>query len=116
MPPERPETTVAAAKSTIKASLDEFTEFLRKQGVVGLAIGFILAAAVGKVVASIANDLIQPIVGYIFGSSQGLTAMHLGSVMYGRFLANVIDFAIMAAVVFFLFKKLKLDKLDAPKE
>ncbi len=98
-----------------KESLKEFSEFIRKQGVVGLAVGFILGGAVSKVVSSIAGDIIQPLIGYVFGSTDGLTALHLGAVMYGRFLANLIDFIILAAVVFYFFKWLRLDKLDAPK-
>lgn len=90
-------------------------EFVHEQGVIGLAAGFIIGAAIGKVVSSIATDIIQPIIGYIFDSTEGLAALHPGSIMYDRFLANVVDFLIMAAVVFYLFKKLKPDKLDAPK-
>ncbi len=99
-----------------KKSLSEFSEFVRKQGVVGLAVGFVLGGAVSKVVSSAAADIIQPLVGYIFGSNQGLVAMHLGPVMYGDFLSNVIDFLVLAAVVFYVFKWLKLDKVDMPKK
>jgi large conductance mechanosensitive channel len=113
---EETATETVAAKIPFKKSLDEFADFIRKQGVVGLAIGFILGAAVGKVVASVANDIVQPLIGYLFGSTEGLAAMRLGSIMYGRFLATLIDFIIMAAVVFFVFKKLKLDQFDKPKQ
>ena len=67
-------------------------------------------------VSSIASDIIQPLIGYVFGSTTGLATLHLGSVRYGSFLVSFIDFVIIAAVVFFVFRKLKLDKLDAPKK
>lgn len=106
---------IQAVRSGFHSPLAEFVEFIRKQGVVGLAIGFVLGGSVSKVVSSVASDIIQPLIGYVFGSTNGLTALHLGAVTYGNFLVNLIDFLIMAAVIFFLFKKLRLDKLDAPK-
>jgi large conductance mechanosensitive channel len=92
--------------------LGEFMSFIREQGVVGLAIGFVLGGSVSKVVSSIASDLIQPLIGYLFGSTSGLASLRLGAIAYGNFLVNVIDFVIIAAVVFLVFKKLRLDKLD----
>jgi large conductance mechanosensitive channel len=97
-------------------AIKEFVKFIREQGVVGLAIGFILGGAVGKTVSSFVQDIIQPLLGYVLGSTTGLKAVHLGSVMVGNFLANLIDLVIIAAVVFYLFRGLKLDKLDAPKQ
>lgn len=97
-------------------SFSGFFQFIREQGVVGLAIGFILGSGVNKVVTSMVNDLIQPAIGLIFGSVDGLNGLHYSSIMYGRFLAGLIDFAIIAAVIYFGFKGLGLDKLDKPKE
>ena len=94
----------------------EFVNFVREQGVVGLAIGFILGGAVSKVVGSFVQDLIQPAIGLIFGSTQGLKALHIGPIMVGNFLAVFIDFLILSAVVYFVFKKLGLETLDKKKE
>lgn len=96
--------------------MNEFIQFIREQGVVGLAIGFILGGAVSKVVSSIVGDIINPIIGAIFGSTSGLVYMTLGPVQLGNFIAVLIDFLIIAAVVYFIFKKLGLDKMDAAKE
>ncbi|MBP7134424.1 MscL family protein [Patescibacteria group bacterium] len=96
--------------------LSEFVRFIREQRVVGVATGFILAGAVSKVVSSFVQDIIQPIIGFIFGSVSGLKAYRYESLMYGNFLANLIDFVIIAAVVYFIFKRLKLDRLDVTKE
>lgn len=102
-------------KKQLKQSLIEFVAFIREQGVVGLAIAFVLGGAVNKVVSSLVVDIIQPIIGLIFGSTKGLMSLHVGPVMIGNFLATTIDFAIIAWVVYFIFKKLKLEQLDKKK-
>jgi len=100
----------------VKSHVTGFLEFVRKQGVVGLAIGFILGGAISKLVASFVNDIIQPIIGMIFGSKTGLTGLHFHSINYGNFLSVMIDFLIVAAVVYWGFKMLRLDKIDMPKD
>jgi len=90
----------------------EFVAFIREQGVMGLAIAIVLGGAVTKVVTSLVQDIIQPLLGFLFGKTDGLKALHLGPVLYGNFLANFIDFMIISAVVYFIFKKLKLENLD----
>lgn len=100
----------------MKKGLKEFLDFIREQGVVGLAIGFILGGAVGKVVSSLVGDIIQPVIGLLLGSEDGLAAAAWGPVRYGNFLAVLIDFLIVAVVVFYGFKGLHLDRLDKKKE
>lgn len=94
-------------------------EFVREQGVVGLAVGFILGGAVSKVVSSLVTDLINPILGIILGPAGNLSsyAIEVGKarIMYGNFIAVAIDFAVIALVVYFGVKKLKLDRLDKKK-
>lgn len=94
----------------------EFVTFIREQGVMGLAIGFVLGGAVSKVVSSLVQDIIQPLLGFVFGKTDGLKALHVGPVMFGNFAANFIDFIIIAAVVYFIFKQLKLETLDKKKQ
>ena len=93
-----------------------FISFIREQGVIGLAIAFILGAAVTKVVGSLVADIIQPLIGMIFGSTEGLTSLHAGPIMYGNFIAILIDFIIIALVVYFIFKQLGFEKMDKSKE
>lgn len=97
-----------------------FFQFIREQGVVGLAVGFILGGAISKVVSSIVNDLINPILGLLLGSVGGLKSVYfeVGSakIMYGNFLANLIDFTTIALVVYFGVKLLKVDRLDRKKQ
>jgi large conductance mechanosensitive channel len=92
-----------------------FFQFIREQGVVGLAIGFILGGAINKLVGSLVSDIIQPAISMGFGTAS-LADLKYGQVMYGKFLMSIIDFVVLAAVVYFGFKGLKLDKLDLKKE
>lgn len=91
-----------------------FIQFIREQGVVGFAIGFILGGAVSAVVKSLVDDVINPLVGMMWGAGS-LSELTVGSVGIGAFLTAVIDFLIVASVVYFVFKGLKLDKLDLSK-
>ena len=95
--------------------MSSFIEFIREQGVLGLAIGFILGGATSKLVSSLVQGIIQPLVGMIFGSPNGLASLQYKSIMYGQFLVDLIDFIVIAAVIFFLFKGLRLDRLDKKK-
>jgi len=96
-----------------------FLDFIREQGVVGLAVGFILGGAVSKVVAALVADIINPIVGVALGSAGNLANefWKIGSVriLYGDFISVFIDFSIIAAVVYFGVKFIGLDKLDKKK-
>jgi large conductance mechanosensitive channel len=96
-----------------------FVDFIREQGVVGLAVGFILGGAVSKVVTALVTDIINPILGVILGSAEGLKAASFGvgsaQIMYGDLLSVVIDFLVIALVVYYGVKGLGLDKLDKAK-
>lgn len=96
--------------------MQNFLAFIREQGVIGLAIGFILGGAVGKVVASLVNDLIMPVLALILGSTEGLKGLSYMGVNYGAFISTLIDFVIIAAVIYFVFKKIGLDRLDKKKD
>lgn len=99
--------------------MKSFIDFIRKQGVVGLAVGFILGGAVSKLVAALVSDIINPILGIFLGKVGTLSDAYfaVGSVkiMWGHFIGISIDFIVVALVVYFGFKFLKLDKLDKTK-
>ncbi len=98
-----------------KGALDGFVTFIREQGVVGLAVGVILGTAVGKVVSSLVADVIMPAIAYTLGSADGVKSLTIGPVMVGNFASTLIDFIIIAAVIYFGVKLLGLDKLDKKK-
>ena len=97
-----------------------FIEFIRTQGVVGLAVGFVLGKAVSDVVASFVNDLINPIIGIALGRFDDLSLISAqvlsANITYGKFISVIINFLIIALVVYMAVTKLGLNKLDKPKQ
>jgi len=100
--------------------MNGFVEFIRKQGIIGLAIGFILGGAVSKVVSSLVQDVINPLLGVVLGSTKGLETAVLtvgpAEIKWGSFVSALIDFVVIALVVYYGFKKLGLEKLDGKKK
>lgn len=96
-----------------------FSDFIREQGVVGLAVGFILGGAVSKVVSSLVADIITPLLGIVLGAAGNLNKsfLKIGSakLMWGNFVNTAIDFIVIALVVYYGVKMLKLDILDKKK-
>ena len=96
--------------------LKEFKDFLLKSNAFALAIGVIIGAAVGKVVSSIVGDILMPVIGLLIPGGEWrtikipLTHNADGSVanaiMLGSLLGNVVDFIIIAAVIFMITKGL----------
>jgi len=103
----------------IKEQLQGFFHFVRTQGVAGFAIGFILGRAVSDLVGSLVNDIINPVIGLFLRNFADLSALSVtihGSVIaYGKFISLLINFLILAAVVYFGIKKLS-EKFDRPKD
>lgn len=99
--------------------MKNFINFIREQGIVGLAIGFILGGAVSKVVSSIVMDIINPLLGLLLNKVGNLDQAYLqigeSKLMWGNFISTTIDFLTIAFVVYFGVKLLKIEKLDKPK-
>jgi len=97
-----------------------FIDFVRDQGVIGLAVGFILGGAVSGLVSSLVEDIINPILGVALGAAGNLADAHIAigeaKIMWGSFVNTGIDFLVIALVVYFGVKLLKLDKLDKKKK
>jgi len=115
--------------------LKEFQEFIAKGNVMDLAVGVIIGGAFGLIVSSLVDDIIMPIVGAIFGGfdfsnyffalSSGVTATTLaaareqGAVFaYGNFITVVINFLILAWIIFLMVKGVNTmrRRLEAEKE
>jgi large conductance mechanosensitive channel len=95
-----------------------FMDFVREQGVVGLAVGFILGGAVAKMVTAIVTDLINPLIGALLGGldlKKNYVMAGSAKIMWGDFVSVLVDFLIVALVVYYGVKLLKLDKLDKKK-
>ena len=93
-----------------KGFIAEFIAFLGKGGILGLAIGFIMGTYIGKLVSALVSDLIMPIPGALIPGGDWRTAvisLPIGNGMnfaVGDFVGVVIDFIIVAIVIFFIAK------------
>ena len=89
------------------STLKEFKEFISKGNVFDMAIGVIIGSAFGKIVSSLVDDIIMPLIGMIIGGHDftGLVAK-VGDVTlnYGIFIQNIVDFLIIALCIFFIVK------------
>ncbi len=112
----------------------EFKEFAVKGNVMDLAVGVIIGGAFGKIVDSVVNDLIMPIVGRLLGNLNFAdmfvalkeipagTAMTLEAVKkagvpvfaYGNFITVALNFAILAMIIFIMVKQINKLKASAP--
>lgn len=88
----------------------EFREFLLKQNALALAVGVVIGAAIGKVVSGLVEDLIMPILGLFLPGGDWRSAQFTlagnNAIKYGDFVGRLVDFAIVAAVVFLIVKAL----------
>jgi len=88
----------------------EFQAFLSKYGVIGLAIAVIIGGAAGKLVSSLVSDILMPVVTFFIpGGAWREATLTLGPIvmMIGSFIGNVIDFLIIAVVIFMIMKQLE---------
>ncbi len=112
--------------------MTEFKEFASKGSVVDLAVGVIIGGAFGKIVSSLVDDLIMPVVSKIFGGLDfsnyfiplaGQTetvlaeAKKAGAVFaYGSFITVALNFLILAFIIFVMVKQINRLKREAPAE
>ena len=90
-----------------KGFVQEFMDFLMKYQVVGLAVAFIIGAAATKMVTATVNDIIMPIIGALIpGGDWKTTVVQAGPIklLVGDFIGAIIDFVIIALVVFLVVK------------
>ncbi len=116
--------------------MKEFREFAVKGNVVDLAVGVIIGAAFGKIVDSVVNDLIMPLVSLVFGkldfsnlfvalgtvpegTAHTLEAVRKAGVpvfAYGNFITVAVNFIILAFIIFMMVKQINRMKREAPAE
>ena len=87
--------------------LKEFKEFIARGNVMDLAVGVIIGGAFGKIVTSVVDDILMPLIGMIIGGIDftGLVwKIGEAEVKYGNFIQNVIDFLIVAFCIFIIVK------------
>jgi large conductance mechanosensitive channel len=112
--------------------LKEFRDFAVKGNVVDLAVGLVIGAAFTKIVTSVVNDIIMPPIGMLLGKvdfsqlrlpiqpeikdQSGKIVQAAVNLNFGVFINNVIDFAIVAFVIFMVIKQINRLKKEPPKE
>ena len=100
--------------------IKEFKAFISRGNVIDLAVGVIIGGAFGKIVSSLVNDIIMPLVGVIIGGknfAELSVTVGSASITYGLFIQSVIDFLIIALCIFLIVKllsKFKKKKSDEP--
>lgn len=104
------------------STLKEFKEFISKGNIFDMAVGVIIGGAFGKIVTSLVNDIIMPLVGIIIGGHDfsGLVAkVGDAEIAYGAFIQNIVDFLIVALCIFAVVKamsKFKKKEEETPAE
>ena len=89
----------------MRKTIEEFRTFLLKQNALALAIGVVIGAAIGKVVSGLVEDVIMPVVGLVLPAGDWRSAQ-AGVIKYGDLIGRIVDFVIIAAVVFAVTKVL----------
>lgn len=106
------------------STIREFQQFISKGNVIDLAVGVIIGSAFGKIVSSMVNDILMPLIGIIIGGLN-FSSLHVkigeATIQYGSFIQNVIDFLIVAACIFLFIKIIskfnkKKDKVEEVKQ
>ena len=108
----------------MKKILNEFKEFISRGNVIDLAVGVVVGGAFSKIVTSLVNDIIMPLVGIIIGGldfSKLSITIKDSTINYGLFIQNIVDFLIIAACIFAVIKfinkfKKKKEEKPAPAE
>ena len=116
----------------MKKFVKEFREFIARGNVIDMAIGVIIATAFGKITTSLVNDVFMPFIGWLFGT-RDMTALNLlvrpevldetGAVVqqaitigFGNLVATIIDFILIAFVVFMVVKGINAAKAISEKK
>jgi large conductance mechanosensitive channel len=97
--------------------LKEFKDFIMRGNVLDLAVAVIIGGAFGKIVSSLVNDMLMPLIGLLMGRVNfAELAWNVGaaSVKWGAFVQTIIDFVIVAFVIFLLVKAANKMKKPAP--
>ena len=103
-----------------------FADFIRQQGVVGLAVGLTLGVAVTALVNSIVTNLVNPVIGLFLPGTENLNSKYIcldtvsgvctNKLSWGAVVSSLISFLTIALVVYFVVHSLRLDKLEKKKD
>jgi len=97
--------------------LKEFKDFIMRGNVLDLAVAVIIGGAFGKIVSSLVNDMLMPLIGLLMGRvnfSELAWNVGAASVKWGAFVQTIIDFVIVAFIIFLIIKAANKMKKPAP--
>jgi large conductance mechanosensitive channel len=100
-----------------KKFINEFKDFAMKGNVVDLAVGVVIGGAFNKIVSSLVNDIIMPLIGVLTGGVDFKDLSYIvndAEIKYGMFIQNIVDFLIIALSIFVFIKV--ISKLNKKKE
>lgn len=123
----------------MKKTFKDFKDFISKGNVLDMAVGVIIGGAFGKIVTSLVNDILMPLLGIVTGGADFSTKKIVlspaevdaagevikaeAAILYGSFVQNIIDFLLIALCIFFITKavakageKLKKQEEAKPEE
>jgi large conductance mechanosensitive channel len=93
--------------------VSEFGEFIKKGNVIDLAVAVIIGGAFEKIVGSLVNDIVMPIIAYM-GKLENIEKLQAGPFTYGKLIAAVLNFLIIALVLFTIVKAVNRAKTIVP--
>lgn len=96
--------------------LKEFKKFAFRGNVLDLAVGVIIGAAFGKIISSLVNDIIMPLIALILPGKVDFTSLMWNNIKYGNFIQVVFDFLITAFAIFMFIKAINTAKDKLSKE
>lgn len=105
----------------MKGFMEEFKDFISKGNVMDMAVGVIIGGAFGKIVSSLVENILMPLIGILIGGvnfSDLSATVGNAEVKYGIFLQSVFDFLIIALVIFIMIKQISkvTDKFKKEEE
>lgn len=101
----------------IKAFYNDFKKFISKGNVIDLAVAVVIGNAFNKIISSLVNDIIMPLIGVIIGGIDFTNIkLTIGSstILFGSFIQNIVDFLIIALSIFMVIRI--LSKFSRKKE
>lgn len=90
--------------------LKEFRDFAIKGNVIDLAVAVVIGAAFAKIIASLVDDIIMPVIGKLIGDPNYFLTMTAGGIPVGRFIQAIFNFLIIAFIIFLIIKAINSTK------
>ena len=100
------EESIKAGKEKALSTIGEFKKFISQGNVMDMAVGVIMGGAFGKIVTSLVNDILMPLVGLLLGEVD-FSELSIHGIKYGAFIQSIVDFLIVAVCIFAMVKVLE---------